>query len=106
MKELKDIYKEDLNIPAEHRKINQLKHVGQLKPKPGHSLFELDVNTGRITKPEIKISYVFVGNERKTLRRKVIQKPGCLYVTALNKKNSIKHFGKLLAMNFPVNKTK
>lgn len=56
-------------------------------PYKGHKLFEVNLSNGSIIIPE----YESVDAELSgTIHNRVIQKPGCMYILALNKKNAIK----------------
>ena len=54
-----------------------LKHVGQQKKRPGHTLFKYNIETG-----EIRQTPVINGT--------VITEPNCIYRQALNQKNFVK----------------
>lgn len=88
--------------------VKKQKVVDKLYPLPGHRIFELDLRTGIINEvlPE-KVSVVLVpeidirtgrvtGKSTSQKVSEVVRRDGCRYVTALNAKNSDKHFCRLL----------
>lgn len=63
--------------------------VDTTKPFRGHTLFEIDCSTGDILPAEIEqINATLNGGVRK----KVIIKPNCLYISCLNKKSAQKKY--------------
>lgn len=63
--------------------------LGQFKLLPGHTAWEGNLVTGEV-KPA---SYEEVNIEYKGgIRNKIITKPDCIYVSALNEKNAHKQF--------------
>ena len=89
----------DIEIVNEVKKQQekQLKFIGQQRPHSGHKCFEINLSTGEINLAEFKeeaISFEDARNGIISGKRKVIVKEGCVYVTALNKKNAIKKLNK------------
>ena len=74
-------------------KINkELKYLGSIKHQPGHTLFEINLNTGQIKEATIKRE-VAVGIDGKPVyKRKVQISADCYYLEALNLKNAKKRF--------------
>jgi len=100
MKEIKQTTPDKLEVSAVKPVKKELKFLGSLKPKPGHTCFQLNLQTGEITVAEFQSAeahYAKIAQGDKSVRKKLIVKENCLYVTALNKKNSIKHFKRLIA---------
>lgn len=66
----------------------------------GHTLFECDTRTG-VVSPVVyeETKAEFKPNMKYTVRKKVNQKEGCVYIGALNKKNALKKFLKLILLN-------
>ena len=68
--------------------------TGVLYPKKGHTLFEINVDDKTIEKavydapPILKYEDAQKGNV--SAKKKLTRKQGCLYISALNKKNVIK----------------
>lgn len=65
-----------------------------LKPKRGHTLFEIDLTANTIQKaifdelPNVKWEDALKG--QISAQKKITKKPNCIYISALNKKNVIK----------------
>lgn len=72
-------------IPDESRKL-----IDSITPHKGHTLFEIDCNTGEIN--EAKYEEIVSSFITKRVRRKVIVTPNCLYISCLNKKSARKKF--------------
>lgn len=70
--------------------------IGSILPKRGHTLFECNLyeNTVNAAKIENTANVVFIDG-KPVVKKKVIKNKGCVYVSALNKKNAIKKVKKL-----------
>lgn len=71
-------------------------YVGSVTPQRGHRMFEYDIETKALIDAVFEQQDI-VWNpnvDQVTPRRKIVMKPNCLYVSALNKKNAIKHLKK------------
>ncbi len=93
MKELKNIQPEETKIVNE-RKIKIEKKITSIRPKNGHKLWELDMNTGKIT--EVDIRKINFNMSAGALVKKAILQPHCLYWPALNIKNAQKGFKRMI----------
>lgn len=71
----------------------QLIYIGSLKPKKGHTLFEVNIKTGTIENAEFNygstIQFEHAKEGLKKSNKSVIKKPDCIYISALNKNNVI-----------------
>jgi len=71
----------------------------QIKPHKGHTLWEIDLGTGD-TRPaeyeqiDMELARLGTAANYKTIRKKVITKPNCIYISALNIDNAAKKFAK------------
>ncbi len=78
------------------------KLLGRVVPHNGHSLFELNVPKNEVKfavfeVQEDTLSFAEAKAGKKAIKRKkVLMQEGCVYTTALNFKNAIKQFKKLL----------
>lgn len=93
-------------MAAEQRQVNENKYVASIRPHNGHSVFEFDLSTGAIELAKIESvtnelnmeatvpkGYTKVISQGKTtVHKKVVQRPNCLYCSALNLKNALKRF--------------
>lgn len=71
------------------------KFIGTLKPHKGHRCYELNIKTGEFGEAEFDTEAVVYGTQH--VKRKLVTKENCIYCTALNEKNALKHFRKMLA---------
>lgn len=70
----------------------ELKKLGSIRPRRGHRLFKLqDGIVTAVTDADFSDSFVTLNGKKK---RKLIIEKGADYISALNKKNAIKHFKK------------
>lgn len=89
---------------ADHRPVIKEQHIsGRLNKRPGHTVYEYDLKTDEIREAAIEkvsanMNIVLKGQVKPkvTIRHKIIQKPGHLYVSALNMTNAKKKFTKEL----------
>lgn len=76
------------------------KLIGNLHIWRGHSIFELDLNTGYITKIEfpkeetIDLTNPLLTGESPTINKKIFIKENCAYESALNMANAHKKFSR------------
>ena len=94
--------KNDIDIVALPRqeiqaKINkELKYLGSLRHQPGHTLFEINLNTWQIKEATIKRD-VYAGFDGKPIYKSKVQiEKDCYYLEALNVKNAKKKFLKMI----------
>lgn len=98
MKELEKISPDKLEVAAVKPVKKESTIIKQFKPQPGQQLFEYSFATGKvsITKPdETNISYESALNGGRE-KKKVTRNPDCIYTVALNKRNAIKKFQKMI----------
>lgn len=78
----------------------ELKLIGSLHPQKGHTCYQLNLATGVITEAEfqsVDAHFPLSSSAKLTsVKRKLIIKDNCIYATALNKKNAVKHFKRML----------
>jgi len=77
-------------------KINkEQKYIGSIKHRPGHTLFEINLNTKQVREAVFERK-VFVGSDGKPVfQRRVQVNKDCHYLEALNVKNAFKKFQKI-----------
>ena len=66
----------------------QKRLTGKIEPHANHILFEVNLATGKIILAEFERILQWGQKPKKT----VLTKKGCVYVSAMNVKNAIKHF--------------
>ena len=71
----------------------QEKKLGVIKPHKGHTLFEIEVKTMSINLPEFETIEVDWTKDSSN-KSKLKVKEGCVYISALNKRNALKKFKK------------
>ena len=70
----------------------ELKYLGSILHRPGHTLFEINLNTG-VIKEAVVESKVSVGLDGKPVFQSKVQvNAACYYLEALNRKNAKKKF--------------
>lgn len=90
-------------IVAKKEQKKEDKKVTTIKPHRGHTLFEWNIADNKLVKATFEktdVDYLAVINKYNVARRKVIMKAGCIYVSALNKKNAMRK------LNQPLKKVK
>ncbi len=92
--------KDKMVISAQKEQKKEIKHLGSIIPNSGHTVFELKMQTGEIFFAEFMkesaVDFVEARNGNIVRNKKVMVKPGHIYVSALNKKNAAKHFLRML----------
>lgn len=99
MKEIENHTQDKLGVYAEIPVKRELKYLGTLTPHKGHKCFEYEVETGIIREAqfeEVTVNFAQAMKGDVSVRKKIIVKEGCIYTTALNVKNAVKHFDKML----------
>jgi len=96
MKELEKQYINQNKIEVNVKKQQEIEHVleGTIKPKNGHFIWEINVADGSIQKASYKSDTVSFTNKMKRESERLIVKPDCVYIPALNKENALKKYRK------------
>jgi hypothetical protein len=101
MKETELKTKDEVVIVDQKQVEKKRELIGSIRPNQGHQCFELNTETGEIklaTYKQININFEAAMLSDRASTRKVIDvKEKCLYATALNKKNAIKRFKKMIS---------
>lgn len=87
------IEKDKLEIVVQKEIEKQEKLVGRIKPQRGHTLFEVNLKEKTIEKVLFEVQDIHFDKAKNgitTAHKKVIRKPNCIYISALNRKNVIK----------------
>jgi len=95
----KDLMPASENV-AQQEQTKEYEKVTTIKPHKGHTLYEYNVDTKEfIEATYIKTNVAFedVQKGKNIARRRVNMKGGCVYVSALNKKNAFKKLHKSYA---------
>lgn len=103
MQELELLNADKLHISAEKPVKTQVKYLGSIIPKKGHTCFEINMKTKEIAVAQFDDSISSYSKAVKgdySIKKKIIIKENCIYISALNKMNAIKHLNKMfVAMN-------
>jgi hypothetical protein len=85
--------KENVEIVGQKEVKKNLTHVATIRPHRGHTLFEVNTRTGMIAPvqfEQVDADFRSFAEGRERVHKKVIEKPDCIYISALNKKNVVK----------------
>tara|TARA_R110002051_G_scaffold322875_1_gene414762 strand:+ start:1778 stop:2089 length:312 start_codon:yes stop_codon:yes gene_type:complete len=88
----KDLIPASENV-AKKEQTKEYKKATTIKPHKGHTLYEYNVETKELveaTYTKTDVSYIDIQKGKNIARRRVDMKGGCVYVSALNKKNAVK----------------
>lgn len=89
MKELEPVrVRPDIHLIAEAQK--EYKLLGQIKLRPGHSLFAFNTQTTTLRKIDLKKEALITKEGKVITRSKAFQELNTIYVTALNARNALK----------------
>lgn len=98
-KQLRPTDREKIVIAAQKQQEKEIRLLGSIVPHDGHTLFELEMQTGKIARAEFMtgtMKYTEAFEKTKAKSKKVLVKQGHLYVSALNMRNAAKNFAKML----------
>lgn len=74
------------------KKQHEFKFLGRARKIPGHTMFSFNTKTGEIKSAPIEHSKAYDFRTHGPVRRdRIVVEPNCIYRSALNKKNFIKH---------------
>lgn len=89
MEEIKEKHKDAVVQVRQAEQEKQSRHLGSIKPKRGHTLFEINLKTKEIVPATFEEKEYRVDGKNSN-RRTVVVKDDCTYISALNKNNAIK----------------
>lgn len=95
MKELENIKADQVEIHGQKQHEAHLS-IGNVVMHKGHTMFEIDCETGNIVPASYESVNATLGGE---VKRKIICNPNCLYVPCLNIKAARNKFAKYLLEN-------
>lgn len=98
MKDLDKTPAQDNKVIAAEQHAKKQVRTASMNLKPGHSVWEFDLATGKLAKAKIEkveavLNVVDPLDIKKpaSVRKKVLQREQCLYAPALNAQNALKH---------------
>jgi hypothetical protein len=90
--------KPKIEISKEQEKKTEIQFDSNIIPHRGHTLFEIDVLTQKVSRAEFEQEDVLFSlnfsKESLAINKRVIKKEGVFYVSALNEKSALKKFKK------------
>ncbi len=94
--------KDKVEIVTQAEVKTQVAKVGTIRPHKGHTLFQIDLESGEVTEAEfdrLDVDFEELKKEEASrlkpgVKKRVVVKKGCVYISALNKTNAIKKFAK------------
>ncbi len=90
MKEIEKKVKDKISITAQRQIEKQTLLIGTSKLQAGHRCFEINTKTLSVKQAEFEAEVNF----SKQIKYKVVTKPDCVYINALNAKNALKVYHK------------
>jgi len=99
---LPNVNKVELNV----KKKQEIEHVleGNITPKKGHFVWELNEESGEVKKASYKADTVAFNANAEVRSEKLVKNPTCIYIPALNKKNAIAKYLKNKEQSFYFNR--
>lgn len=94
MKELQPQTEDRVVITDQKQQEKKLKLIGSIKPQKGLCLFEMDIDTGMISKAEFKS---VISTLTGAVHKQLVMKPKHLYCVALNFRNADRKFVKMIS---------
>ncbi len=96
MKELELKAKQSHEVSIKQQKEKKHELIGQIIPHEGHTLFEINTKTKEIKEAQFSMIEKNIAHNTFNIKqvKQVIVNEDCVYISALNKKNAIKHFSK------------
>lgn len=99
MKELEQKVTDEVQEVRQTKEERQEKFIGQILPYSGHKVFSLNKVTGELKEAKFtKIAIDFSDAKAGQIsgHKRIDVEENCVYCSALNKKNAIKRFEKML----------
>lgn len=89
------------SISDEEEEVKALVYMFSIIPKKGQKCYKMDLASGEVSQldsTDYKEDIIYIGNLKETpkIKTKVIIKENHIYITAINKKNAVKKFKKIL----------
>jgi len=99
MKELSQHLKDNIQVESSKEQQKEVQHVlfGKIKPKKGHTLYEINTHTKEITEAKFKtqnVSFTKAAKGDFSELKDLVINENCVYIPALNTQNALKKFEK------------
>jgi hypothetical protein len=89
MEEIKQTFSDHVAEVRQKEQRSEITHLGSIRPKKGHTLFEINLKTKEIV-PATFEEKEYRLDGKNSNRRTVVVKDDCTYISALNEKNAIR----------------
>lgn len=89
MEEIKQKLPDHVAEVRQKEQRSEITHLGSIRPRKGHTLFEINLKTKEIVPATFEEKDFKVGG-KNTKGKAVIVKDDCTYISALNKNNAIR----------------
>lgn len=99
MKELdninQDITKHQIELEQQKKEQVEYKFIDSIKAKRGHRVWEINIDTLEVLEATYKVSKtIHIDEAVGEAIREIVQKPRCVYITCLNKRNALDRYNK------------
>lgn len=84
--------KEKTELSVQQRKQIEHELIGHIIPHNGHTIFEIEIETGLIKEAEYMTDLTFIIGQ--DVNKRILTREGCFYVSALNKKSALRKYNK------------
>jgi hypothetical protein len=96
MQELQNYRAEQVQIAGQREVRKEKKYLGTLHPHTGHKIWQIDLSTKEIAEAEFEKEDHILTARGVNSRKRILVKPHHLYCSALNRKNALKKFVKMI----------
>lgn len=96
MKELEGTKRDKTELQVQKQQEKKATLVGQITPHRGHKMFSVNTVTGFVKEAEYDKTCETVYVIGQSNNKRIMIEKDCVYISALNKKNAIKHYKKQL----------
>lgn len=100
MKELEGTKRDKTELQVQKQQEKKATLVGQITPHRGHKVFSINTATGFVKEAEyektLETVYVIGRKNQYVNNKRIMIEKYCVYISALNKKNAVKHYNKSL----------
>lgn len=83
--------KQSIEVNVKEQKQVEHQKIGSIVPHKNHKVFEINKETLEIKEAEYSNTTYHAFSENK---KEIIVSDDCVYISAMNKKNALKHFNK------------
>jgi len=83
----------DQIVNVSQKEIESQRKIGSIPFHKGHTIYEFDTDTGKLTKATFESSTIkfHADPSKRKMVHKLVMKKGCYYVSALNERNAFRN---------------